>query len=108
MLVSSTGGLLFVFNRNLSFLVLVLTIIFSLIYMRKGLKKSTYYSSCLAFMCVAGLFVINFMFAINPQSLIKYFFFGIVIFTTVLALFYFNNQDDKAVFIYNLYRNLSK
>ena len=103
MLVSSTGGLLFVFNRNVSFLVLAVTIIFSLFYIGKAIKKSVYYSSYLAFLFITGLFVINFIFAISLQSITKYMFFGIVIFTTTLTLFYFNNQDNKNVFINSLY-----
>lgn len=103
MLVSSTGGLLFVFNRNVSFLVLAVAIIFSLIYIGKAIKKSVYYSSYLAFLFITGLFVINFIFAISLQSITKYMFFGIVIFTTTLTLFYFNNQDNKNVFINSLY-----
>ena len=59
MLVSSTGGLLFVFNRNSSFLVLAVLIICSLLYIGKGLKKSIFYSSCITFLAVFSLFAIN-------------------------------------------------
>ena len=103
MLVSSAGGLLFVFNRNFSFLMLASIILFSLFYIGKMIKKSTFYSSFLAFLTVLALFAINFVFAINPQSLTKYSFFGITIFTTVLTLFYFNNQDNKEILINSLY-----
>ena len=103
MLVSSTGGLLFVFNRNLAFLIFASTIIFSLLYLGKGINKSAYYSSFVTLLVVLFLFAVNFIFAINPQSLTKYAFFGITIFTTILALFYFNNQDDKDSFIKSLY-----
>ena len=103
MLVSSTGGLLFVFNRNLSFLVLALLIICSLLYIGKGIKKSIFYSSCITFLVVFSLFLINFFFSINPQSIDKYAFFGIIIFTTILALLYFNNQDNRYSLIDSLY-----
>ena len=103
LLVLSTGGLLFVFNRNISFLVLVLVVIFSLVYIGKGIKSSVYYSSLLSFLAVVGLFIINFSFAITPQSITKYLFFGIIIFTSTLILFYFNNQDNKNTFISSLY-----
>ncbi|MEC7863817.1 MAG: hypothetical protein VYB55_01995, partial [Bacteroidota bacterium] len=102
MLVSSTGGLLFVFNRNLSFLAFVILITFSLFFIGKGIKKSIFYSSCLALLVVIALFAINFIFAAN-QSLTKYYFYGIIIFTTVLTLFYFNNQSNKEAFINSLY-----
>ncbi len=103
MLISSTGGLLFVFNRNNSFLIFASLIIFSFFYIGKGLKKSVYYSSLVTFFVVLLLFGINFLSATNPQSLTKYTFFGITIFTTILTLLYFNNQGDKNVFINSLY-----
>ena len=78
-------------------------IICSLFYLRTSIKKAVYYSSFGALLVVLMLFAINFLFAINPQSLTKYSFFGISIFTTVLALFYFNNQGDKESFIKSLY-----
>ena len=103
MLVSSTGGLLFVFNRNIAFLTLVVLIILSLLFIGKKIKKSIFFSSFLALLVVLVLFAINFVFAINPQSLTKYSFFAITIFTTVLTLFYFNNQGNKAIFVNSLY-----
>ena len=106
MLVSSTGGLLFVYNRNQAFLVLFLIIVFALIYIGKKIKKTAYYSSLLALCVILLLFLINFIFAINPQSITKYTFFGISIFTTVLTLFYYSNQDNKLVFLNSLYNVL--
>ena len=97
MLVSSTGGLLFVFNRNFAFLMLAAIIIISLFYQRIRIKRSIYYSSFLALLVIGILFAINYVFAINPQSLTKYIFFGITIFTTVLVLFYYNNQSNMGV-----------
>ena len=49
------------------------------------------------------LFAINYTFAINLQSLTKYLFFGVTIFTSVLVLFYYNNQESKLAFINSLY-----
>lgn len=103
MLVSSTGGLLFVFNRNFAFLMLASIIIISLFYLRIRIKRSIYYSSFLALLVIGVLFAINYVFAINPQSLTKYIFFGITIFTTVLVLFYYNNQSNRDVFVNSLY-----
>jgi hypothetical protein len=103
MLVSSTGGLLFVFNRNLASLIFVIIIIFGLFLIGKQIKKSVFYSSFLALFVVLALFVINFIYAINPQSLTKYSFFGVITFTTILTLVYFNNQVNKEGFINSLY-----
>jgi len=103
MLVSSTGGLLFVFNRNFAFLALASIIIISLFLLQYKIKKAPFYSSLLAILALLFLFAINYSFAINPQSLTKYLFFGITIFTTVLVLFYYNNQSNRVVFINSLY-----
>ena len=103
MLVLSTGGILFVFNRNFAFLAFVVIILGSLFYIGKNINKSVYYSSVLTFLVVISLFIINFLFATNQQSLAKYSFFGITIFTTVFTLFYFRNQGDKEIFINSLY-----
>ena len=106
MIVSSTGGLLFVFNRNLAFLVLVSSILFSLFFLQHRIKSATFYSSLLVLFILFSLFTINFTFATNLQSLTKYLFFGVTIFTSVLALFYYNNQESKTVFINSLYFTL--
>jgi len=103
MLVLSTGGLLFVFNRNFSFLAFAVIIIASLFYISKEINKSVYYSSLLSFLVVLFLFGLNFAFAITEQSLTKYSFFGITIFTTVLTIFYFRNQENNQMFINSLY-----
>ena len=103
MLVSSTGGLIFVFNRNISFLILFLIVLFSLFFLQHKIKKKHFYSSLLATLVLFFLFGVNYLSAINPQSLTKYLFFGITIVTTIFVLFYYNNQDDKKVFINSLY-----
>ena len=103
MLISSTGGLIFVFNRNLSFLAFFLIILFSLFFLQNKIKKTNFHSSLLVILFVSSLFAINYIFAINPQSLTKYLFFGITILTTVFTSFYYNNQDNKRVFINSLY-----
>ena len=106
MLVSSTGGLLFVFNRNSLFFIFILIIIvslFLLFLLGHKIKKRAFYPSLLTFLVIIALFAINYIFAINPQSLTKYSFFGITIFTSVLTLFYFNNQDYKGGLLKGLY-----
>ena len=103
MIISSTGGLLFVFNRNFAFLGLVSTIFFSLFFLKHRIKNTNFYSSLLVLLVLFSLFAINFTFATNLQSIKKYLFFGVTIFTSVLALFYYNNQESKTAFINSLY-----
>ena len=106
MLVSSAGGLVFVFNRNPAFLVLISIVIFSLFFLQHRIKNKTFYSSLLALIVLFSFFALNYTFAINLQSLTKYLFFGVTIFTSVLVLFYYNNQESKTVFINSLYFTL--
>ena len=103
MLVSSAGGILFVFNRNPAFLVLISIVIFSLFFLQHRIKNKTFYSSLLVLIVLFSLFAINYTLAVNLQSLTKYLFFGVTIFTSVLILFYYNNQESKTVFINSLY-----
>ena len=106
MFVFSTGGLLFVFNRNNSFLVLAVMVLFSIFFNRHSIKKSKIKVSFLTFLFVSSFFVLNFLVAPTEQSLIKYSFFGITIFTTILTLFYFKNQQKELLFLTNLYKVL--
>lgn len=106
MFVFSTGGLLFVFNRNNSFLALAIMVLFSIFFNRHSLKTSKLNASFLTFLLVSSFFVLNFLVAPTEQSLIKYSFFGITIFTTILMLFYFKNQQKELLFLTNLYKVL--
>ena len=81
LLVSSTGGLIFVFNRNVSYLFLFFTVLFGFFYVGKGLKKSNYYSALLSFTTLFVLFFCNYFFATNFQSLTKYSFNQILSFS---------------------------
>ena len=105
MLLSSTGGLLFVFNRNLSFLLFSLFIICSFFLISKGLKSKNFYSSLLAFCTVIVLFIINFFIAeVQPQSLTKL--------KTFKYLLYYIDISEKpeaqvTLFGINLVRNSS-
>lgn len=106
MLVFSTGGLFFVFNRNYAYLLLVVMIFFSMIYNMHSIKKAEVHSSLLTFILVSFLFLINFLSAPVEQSARKYLFFGIIIFSTIFTLFYFNNQSVEKLFLSNLYKVL--
>jgi hypothetical protein len=106
MLVFSTGGLFFVFNRNYAYLLLVAMIFFSMIYNMHSIKKAEVYSSLLTGILVSFLFLFNFLAAPVEQSATKYLFFGIIIFSTIFTVFYFNNQSVEKLFLSNLYKVL--
>ena len=89
MLILSTGGLLFVFNRNIasgSFLVLIL---FVLIFMENKWKKNLVNSIFLTCSMLVILGSINYLFAITEQTVNKYLFHLMVVVLSVLFLFHF-------------------
>ena len=97
LLISSTGGLIFVFNRNVSYLFLFFIILVGFFYVGKGIKKSNYYSALLSFTTLFVLFFCNYFFATNFQSLTKYTFNIIIILTTLFVFIYFNNQKKESL-----------
>lgn len=102
LLISSTGGLLFVYNRNLSFLIFAVLLLAGFFYLSRSIKKEMFYSVLLSFISILFLFFLNFIFAPNPQSITKFAFFGVTFFVTSLALLFFYHQDHKA-FLNSLY-----
>ena len=88
LLISSTGGLLFVYNRNLSFLIFAVLLIVGFFYLSRSIKKEIFYSILLSFISILFLFFLNFIFAPNPQSVTKFAFFGVTFFVTSLALLF--------------------
>ena len=103
MLVMSTGGLLFVFNRNLSYAIFFGLIFFAYLFFGKRLKKSKVNSAVLSLAVVVMLFLINYFFAINEQSVNKYLYYIMVVTCSVLVLLFFNNSRKENVLIDRLY-----
>jgi hypothetical protein len=94
----SSGGLLFVFNRNSMYLFLLLILISSFFTPRK-LKKSVINSVVLTFFTLIILVVINYFFAIDEQSTDKYIYYVVVITVSILAMLHFSNNRAPDVFL---------
>ena len=103
MLIMSTGGLLFVFNRNLSYLIFFTILGFSFSFLTKKLKKITIFSSMLTFLFIVSLFLINYIFAFNEQAENKYLYYLMVVLTSVLTLLFFHNNRTKNIMIERVY-----
>ena len=102
MLVLSTGGLLFVFNRNISyggFIVLLLIAFIS----GKQLNKSVFNASLLTLSTVIILFIINYIFAITEQTSNKYAYYLMVVIVSVLTLTHFLNNRNEHILVDRLY-----
>lgn len=101
MLVLSTGGLLFVFNRNISYGFFILLLIFSLVFGEK-LKKSVFNASLFSYTCLLVLLVLNFSFNQN-QSVNTYAFYALMMLSCCLILFHFHNNRSLADLVKNIY-----
>ena len=85
MLVLSTGGLLFVFNRNICYGVFIAFLLIAFIPFGKQLNKNIFNASFLALSTVVILFIINYIFAITEQSNNKYVYYVMVVIISVLT-----------------------
>ena len=75
MLVMSSGGLLFVFNRNLSYGIFLSILIASYFLMPNKILKIHFNSSIITILVLFSLLVINYLFAVNEQELNKYYYY---------------------------------
>ena len=106
LLILSTGGLLFVYNRNISsisfFIFLLAIIFFSPLGFKKSLVKSVILTSFSFF--ILGL--LNYHFAIVEQTFNKYLFYLLTVFLSLLVLFHFRNNRSQMIFINKLHSTL--
>ena len=103
LLVFSSGGLLFVFNRNIMYSIFFLLLIAAFIFTGKKIKKSIFNAAFLTLIIVISLFGINYLFAVSAQSLNKYLYYLMVIITSTLTLVHFYNNRSKDIFISRLH-----
>ena len=103
MLIMSTGGLLFVFNRNIasiSFLIILLVVI---VFIGSSIKKSIFNSMILTFVTFVALGVINYSFAIVEQTAEKYLFYLLTVVLSILSLLHFRNNRKADIFLIRLH-----
>jgi len=95
MLVMSSGGLLFVFNRNLLYGVFVAILSASYFLMRNKILKINFNSSIITLLILFGLLIINYLFAVNEQELNKYYYYFMVISLSVFSLMHFGDNKNR-------------
>jgi len=103
MLIMSTGGLLFVFNRNTMYILFISLIIFALLFTYKSIKKNLFYSFIITWVLLIVLFLINYYFAFSSQDQNKYQYYLFIITLSILVLFHFSNNRIDDVFVKRLY-----
>jgi len=103
LLVMSSGGMLFVFNRNVMYAVFLLLLVSVFIGNISRLTKSMLSASLLGFFSLLFLFFINYLSAISVQSLNKYSYYMMVIVVCLLTVLHFSNNRQEDYFIARLY-----
>ncbi|MBC8267001.1 MAG: O-antigen ligase family protein [Flavobacteriales bacterium] len=99
MLIMSTGGLLFVLNRNLLYALFIGLLIFSYVFFGKKLNKGIINSSIITLISVISLFIVNYFFAVSEQSQNKYAYYIMVVSVSVIVLTYFKNNRTNSIFV---------
>ena len=103
MLILSTGGLLFVFNRNIASAFFLLFILFVLIFMENKWKKTIANSILLTLSILFGLGIINYFVVETEQTVLKYGFHLLTVTLSALFLFHFQNNRTSQQLIKSLY-----
>ena len=103
LLVMSTGGLLFVFNRNNMYLLFSCVLIAAIFFSNNQFKRRLFNSSITAFFILVALFWINYSFGLSGQLVSKYLYYMVVIFVSALSFFHFSNNRDISIFSERLY-----
>ena len=99
----STGGLLFVFNRNLSYLAFFIILGIAFSFFGGKLIKNTVYASIISFVLLGVLFLLNYLFALNDQSDKEYLYHLMVVLCSGLVYLFFINNRSKEIFIERIY-----
>ena len=106
LLIFSGGGLLFVFNRNLFSVILLLVSLFTIVFMGREIKKSIFNSSLITLSFFSFLVLINYMIfpkieimgSINP-NLLNYGFHLMNITSCVIIFTHFKNNRSSEYFL---------
>ena len=103
MLILSTGGLLFVFNRNIASVLFLLFILFALIFMEDKGKKTIVNAMLLTFSILVLIGIMNYLFVQAEQTANKYLFHLLTVTLSALFLFHFKNNRTSQQLIRSLY-----
>ena len=103
MLVMSSGGLLFVFNRNIMYGLFFIFIFIAIFFTSKKIKKDIFNVILATLILVISLFWINYSWAISEQSINKYQYYIMVVSVSALFLYHFYNNREDGVFLRRLY-----
>ena len=103
MLIMSTGGLLFVFNRNLMYFIFTVILVGSILFSGNKINKKLFNTITSCFIVIVSLFWVNYLFALSDQAISKYLYYILVIFISSLTLFHFLNNRNESSFRLSFY-----
>ena len=103
MLIMSTGGLLFVFNRNLMYSIFTFLLFGVLIFSKNKINRKLFNTLFLCCLTIVSLFWFNYMFAFSEQSISKYTYYSLLAFVSSLTTFHFLNNRNESSFRLSLY-----
>ena len=103
MLIMSTGGLLFVFNRNLMYLIFAVLLVGTLIFSKNKINRKLFNTLLLCCATIFSLFWFNYIFAFSEQSISKYMYYNLVSLVSSLTIFHFLNNRNESRFRLSLY-----
>ena len=102
-LVLSSGGLLFVFNRNICYAIFLGVLLLAVLFSKDKFNTREVNSALLTSLTILFLFYINYIFAISAQTINKYAYYLTVCAVSILTLLYFRNNKKEDIFINRLY-----
>ncbi len=103
LLILSTGGLLFVFNRNLCYAIFVFVLLFAILLSRNKYTTRDVTAAIITGLTILLLFCINYFSAISNQVINKYAYYFTVCTVSILTLLYFRNRNQKDILITKVY-----
>ena len=103
-LLLSGGGIPFLIYRK--FLFIVVLIIFGFLVIRQGMNKIELQQLALILVFILAFLVLNYFFAITPQSIQKVLANVTIMFSSAFATIYFSSQKNKGMFVKTLYFSL--
>ena len=103
LLILSTGGMLFVLNRNLASITFLALILIALIFFGNQFKKNIFNASILTIITISLLGCVNYFFAISEQSLNKYAFHFLTLIISTFFLIHFLNNRNQSILVERIY-----
>jgi hypothetical protein len=105
LLIFSAGGLLFVYNRDVSSYALMALGLISILFLGKKMNRLIFKTSIITFMFFLTVFMLNYFAAIGDQSFIKYGYYLLSLISSLLVIVHFKNNRDE-VYVSNLIKKV--